>query len=363
MILDLPTMELWRVPVVRGSHHFFGSFLLSCDRAGTFEIRWRQPVKQLPWQKGADGHCSLSPDERFILTDTYPINGLKTVYLEERDGTQQWQLARVGLTERGPAPARCDLHPRWDRQGKYIIFDSTHEGKRHVYRAQTILEEHGHKTPLTETAVPADAPRNFRIGPALPPRPTASSSGAPRNFYIDLGAYNGDTVTWFAKKYTSIARKTKIYAWEANPQNYKMMEKYIASHRDLDITLVEKASWCKDGTVEFALDSRSNVKTGGSMFRNSQAYLAKTATASVPAVNFGTWLRQTVQLNDRVIVKMDIEGAEYCVLQSLLASGDIHYVDELIIEWHGRFMPNDGHTQSTILWQLQELGIKVTAWW
>ena len=29
-------------------------------------------VRQLSWQKGTDGHCNLSPDNEWILTDTYP---------------------------------------------------------------------------------------------------------------------------------------------------------------------------------------------------------------------------------------------------------------------------------------------------
>ena len=136
MMYDIGSAALWRVPEVAGSHHFFGSFLLSCDNAGTFEIRFRKPIKKLPWQKGVDGHCSLSPDEQWILTDTYPnAQGYKKLMLEETHGTQKYDLGSYKALERGPIQTRCDLHPRWDRTGRYIIFDSTHGSTRAVYRA------------------------------------------------------------------------------------------------------------------------------------------------------------------------------------------------------------------------------------
>jgi hypothetical protein len=30
-------------------------------------------------------------------------------------------------------PMKCDLHPRWSHSGKYVIFESAHEGKRAIY--------------------------------------------------------------------------------------------------------------------------------------------------------------------------------------------------------------------------------------
>ena len=28
---------------------------------------------------------------------------------------------------------KCDLHPRWDRHDRWVVFDSTHEGSRQMY--------------------------------------------------------------------------------------------------------------------------------------------------------------------------------------------------------------------------------------
>jgi hypothetical protein len=85
----------------------------------------------------ADGHCSYSPDRRQLLYDSYPdqdaYRHLFLYDLEKRSG----KTLGVFLSEaQGRLPAvdmRCDLHPRWSRDGKAISFDSMHEGHRHVY--------------------------------------------------------------------------------------------------------------------------------------------------------------------------------------------------------------------------------------
>jgi len=136
ILMDLSSRELWRVPKVHGSHHFFGGFLVSCDALGTFEVEFKASVRQLSWQKGTDGHCNLSPDNEWILTDTYPdAYQLKKVLVEERRGESVYLLGYYREGGQGPSSTRCDLHPHWDRFGCNILFDSTHKDSlRAVYR-------------------------------------------------------------------------------------------------------------------------------------------------------------------------------------------------------------------------------------
>ena len=57
-------------------------------------------------------------------------------------------------------------------------------------------------------------------------------------------------------------------------------------------------------------------------------------TEQVRIIDFSRWLRATVVANDFVVVKMDIEGSEYEVLPSLLRTGTIRLIDELMLEVH-----------------------------
>ena len=91
-------------------------------------------VYTLYWSKlNTDGHCSYSPDGKWIVTDTYPNRKrLASVYLCREDGYCE-RIARVFAPFRYDFNCRCDLHPRWSRDGKKICIDSVHEGKRCLY--------------------------------------------------------------------------------------------------------------------------------------------------------------------------------------------------------------------------------------
>lgn len=81
-----------------------------------------------------DGHPSYSPNGKLLLTDTYPdkYSERKLLIFDSID-----KLYVIGAFHnpfnffRGVN--RCDLHPRWDRKGEYICFDSPHEGMRELY--------------------------------------------------------------------------------------------------------------------------------------------------------------------------------------------------------------------------------------
>lgn len=82
-----------------------------------------------------DNHMSFSPDRRFMLADSYPDSEHNMqplwIYSMEKNA-----LAEVGKFYSLPnvcTDVRCDLHPRWNRNGTMITFDSTHEGYRGIY--------------------------------------------------------------------------------------------------------------------------------------------------------------------------------------------------------------------------------------
>ncbi|MCX7934250.1 MAG: hypothetical protein N3A66_03215, partial [Planctomycetota bacterium] len=84
-----------------------------------------------------DGHCSYSPAGDFLLYDSYPdAEGYRRLLIYDLRQRRPIPLARLfsgKWSDETCIDIRCDLHPRWNRDGTAISFDSIHEGHRHVY--------------------------------------------------------------------------------------------------------------------------------------------------------------------------------------------------------------------------------------
>lgn len=89
----------------------------------------------LYWPRlSTDGHCSYSPDQSLIVTDSYPNRKrMAFVYICTEKQQQPVRIAKVFSPFKYDNDCRCDLHPRWNRAGDMICIDSVHEGKRAMY--------------------------------------------------------------------------------------------------------------------------------------------------------------------------------------------------------------------------------------
>ncbi len=96
------------------------------------------PIRKTPVGKGVleqDGHPMYSADRRWILTDTYPDDHSHERILLLFDvitGTR-YDIGNFYADPGLGKIARCDLHPRWNRDGTMVCIDSVHEDQRQMY--------------------------------------------------------------------------------------------------------------------------------------------------------------------------------------------------------------------------------------
>jgi hypothetical protein len=82
-----------------------------------------------------DGHGTFSPDQKWMVTDTYPGGGMHEhkIYLMDMETEAVKSLGRFFEPPESQGFWRCDIHCRWSPGGDIIGFNSTHSGSRQAY--------------------------------------------------------------------------------------------------------------------------------------------------------------------------------------------------------------------------------------
>jgi len=81
-----------------------------------------------------DGHPSVSPDGRWMLTDDYPDKAkFSHLYLYDLLNKKKHILGMFYQPLKYQGENRIDLHPRWSKDGKFVSIDSGHRGKREFH--------------------------------------------------------------------------------------------------------------------------------------------------------------------------------------------------------------------------------------
>lgn len=105
-------------------------YYLMKDKTQEYTHLWRE--------LNGDGHPSYCPtDKSFVVFDTYPdrarIQEVKIARDTDVEGKDIKVLAKVFAPFKYDNDTRCDLHPRWSRDGKKVCFDACFEGHRGMY--------------------------------------------------------------------------------------------------------------------------------------------------------------------------------------------------------------------------------------
>lgn len=184
----------------------------------------------------------------------------------------------------------------------------------------------------------------------------ACTRTAPKCVFIDLGAADGNTFNVFmGNGYGNLANCTAngADAWEAilveaNPKFVQPLTTEAAKYPSGKVTALHStAAYMCEGQTSFFLDTVNTAQNnwGSSMSSNHPDTIASGGQmVTVPTMNLNRVLFEHTIPTDHVIVKMDIEGAEYDTLPCLAESPSASLVDKLFLEQHSATWGNIGTT-------------------
>jgi len=163
-----------------------------------------------------------------------------------------------------------------------------------------------------------------------------------RVMFIDVGANNG----WYGHHYVSQLRKrapaanVSLVMFEPQPSYYTKLIG-LANSMGSGSRLIAAAAWLEDTNLTLHIPKTGDRKSVSASLSH-EAKANTTTRVLVRAVSLASFLRLEAPRYDLVVLKLDVEGAEYRLLPRLLLSGSLCLVDYLHVEWHLGYEPNDG---------------------
>lgn len=151
--------------------------------------------------------------------------------------------------------------------------------------------------------------------------------------YIDGGSHNAGGIIESWRANGVVLPRLPHYCFEPNPR-------YKTSYDNQPTTLIPAAIWTENCAMPFYV-SRDRGAYGCSLFQNKLTWIKKQLVSYmqpdpiiVPCLDFSHWLLNNISPKVWVVLKLDIEGAEYEVLKKMLRDGSIRLINELYAEFH-----------------------------
>lgn len=154
---------------------------------------------------------------------------------------------------------------------------------------------------------------------------------------VDCGGNVGLSAVWFKLNYPSC----RLSVFEPDRNLACMIDKNLQAAGFTGTKCIPKAVWVKDGAIGFDLRGDDSGKIDAN------------ATRMVETVDLAAWLPAVTDL-----LKIDIEGAEFDVLEHLCTTGAIQRVRNLVCELH--VMRGTESKMAALMQQLIAAGMRLS---
>ena len=173
----------------------------------------------------------------------------------------------------------------------------------------------------------------------------AFRAGRPDPFILDCGANIGIATLYFKTAYP----RARVLSFEPHPASFDVLRRNVEDNRLAGVELRQAAVGDRDGTL--------------TLYDSPDEEAALNVSFDAGWVGGREFTAPVERLSDRIdgpvdFLKLNVEGAEYAVVDDLVATGAFREVREAVVCWHAVTGVDDGERRMTET--LRAAGMEVT---
>jgi FkbM family methyltransferase len=164
-----------------------------------------------------------------------------------------------------------------------------------------------------------------------------------KKIFIDGGARIGESIDIFLDKRKDLLG-CDVYLFECNPNHLNTLNEISKNNSNYNFIVKNEALWDENAVLDFytAIDRWGDL--GNTLISDKNELLDRDNPIKVNTIKFSDFISQFHSEN-YIVLKLDIEGAEYNVLWDLINTNEITKINELYIEFHDNFFSDKDSTE------------------
>jgi FkbM family methyltransferase len=156
-----------------------------------------------------------------------------------------------------------------------------------------------------------------------------------KKIFIDGGARIGEAIEVLLQTREELTG-CDVYLFECNINHIQTLIDISNNNKKYNFIVKNEAIWIDDVDKDFYISVDRWGDLGCTLLPEKTEKLDKENPINVKCIDFARFLNSFSD-NDYIVVKLDIEGAEYDVLNHLIKTNTITKINELYVEFHDIF--------------------------
>ena len=156
-----------------------------------------------------------------------------------------------------------------------------------------------------------------------------------KKIFIDGGARIGESIEVLLETREDL-KGSYVYFFECNKNHIQTLNDIANNNKKYNFIVKEEAIWVDDINKDFFISVDNWGDLGCTLLAEKKEKLDLENPVNVKCIDFAKFLKSFSE-DDYIVVKLDIEGAEYDVLNHLIETKAITKINELYVEFHDIF--------------------------